>query len=107
MTYSAVKRRTYDHKFLVGVDDSYLDAPGVRRTQRCILRIALLVEFDSKESQPIANPGADRGRVLTDAASKNQRVDSAQRRRECADPFLDLVAKSVTRLLNLGSIRET
>ena len=54
------------------------------------------LRVDSKESQPIANSGADRGRVLSDATSEHQGVQSAQRRRDCADPFLDLVANSAT-----------
>ena len=58
-----------------------------------IRRVSLLVEFDAKKSQAVANPGADRGRVLADAAGEHQRVQSAQRRGEGADPFLDLVAK--------------
>jgi hypothetical protein len=53
----------------------------------------LFIEFDSKESQPIANPGANSGSVLTDAAREHQCVESAESRRECANPFLDLVAK--------------
>ena len=58
-----------------------------------IRRVSLGFEFDAQESQPFANPGADRGRMLSDATGEHQRVQSAQRRREGADPFLDLVAK--------------
>ncbi len=61
-------------------------------------RVSLFFEFDSKESQPIANPGADRGRILSYSACEHQRIQSAQRRRECADPFFDLVAKQRDRL---------
>jgi len=34
-----------------------------------------------------------RGRIFSDAAREYQRIQSAQGRRESADPFLDLVAK--------------
>jgi hypothetical protein len=52
--------------------------PACRRRNHALIRlISLFFEFDSKESQPIANPGADRGRVLSDAASEHQRVQSA------------------------------
>jgi hypothetical protein len=36
-----------------------------------------IVEFDSKETQPIENPGADCGRVLSDAPSEHKPIQSA------------------------------
>ena len=70
-----------------------VDPAGRCGNHALIRRVSLFFELDSEESQPITNAGADRGRVLADAASEHQRVQSAQRRRECADPFLYLVAK--------------
>ena len=70
-----------------------LTRPAVRRNQRRILRIALLVEFDAQKTESVADPLPDGRCVLADAAGEHQRVQSAQRRRECADPFLCLVAK--------------
>src|SRR3984893_4525440 len=69
-----------------------------RGNHAVIRRVSLFVEFDSKEAQPIANPGADHGRVLSYATSEYERIQSAQRRCECADPFLDLVAKQRDRV---------
>ena len=51
-----------------------------------------------KNSEPLANPGADHGSVFADASCEHQRVQSTECRRECADPFLDLVAKQRDRL---------
>jgi hypothetical protein len=53
----------------------------------------LLFEFDSEESKPIANPSANCGCILPDATSEHQCLDSAQRRRECTNPLLDLAGK--------------
>jgi len=50
---------------------------------------SLFFEFDSKESQPIVDPGANRGRILSDATSELQRVQSVQLSLEYADPFID------------------
>ena len=47
----------------------------------------------SRKPSPSQNPGADRGRIFSDAASERQRVQSTQGRRECADLFLELLAK--------------
>ena len=80
---------------------------AVRGNHARIRRVSRFFEFDSKESQPIADPGADRGRILSDAASEHQRVQSAQRRRECADPFLDLVAKQRDRFSRPHVLRFT
>ena len=75
------------------MNEANRDPAGRRRNHLLIRRVSFFFKFDSKESQPIANPGADHGPLLSDAASEHQRVQSPQRRRECADPFLDLVAK--------------
>jgi hypothetical protein len=51
--------------------------PGkLRGNHALIRRISLFFEFDSKEYQPITNPGANSGRILSDATSKHQRVHS-------------------------------
>ena len=60
-----------------------------------------------REAQPVADPRADQRRVFSDAASEHQRVQSAQRRRECADPFLDLVAKQRDRFSRPHVLRFT
>jgi hypothetical protein len=51
-----------------------------------------------KNVSPLANPGADRGGVFSDATSEDERVQAAQCRRESADPLFDLVAKYRDRL---------
>jgi len=51
-----------------------------------------------RNPSPIADPGPDYGCVLADAAREHQRVQPTQSRSECADPFLDLVAKERNRL---------
>ena len=82
-----------DHELLVGADDPHLDATGVRRNQRCILRIALLVQFDAEKAESVADPLPDERRVFADASGEDERVQSAERGGEGADPFLRLVAK--------------
>ena len=81
-----------DHQFLVGANDAD-DAAGVREISGAFFGIALLVQFDAEETQTFADALPDRRRVLADAAREDQRVQSAQRRRKGADPFLGLVAK--------------
>jgi hypothetical protein len=86
------------HEYFVRANDADCNRAGRRGNHAVIRRVSLFVEFDSKEAQPIANPGADHGRVLSYATSEYERVQSAQRRCECADPFLDLVAKQRDRV---------
>jgi hypothetical protein len=62
-----------DHKLLVGADDPYFDATGVRRNQRCILRISLLIKFDAESA---ADPLPDDRRVFADACVY-RKLDSA------------------------------
>ncbi len=82
-----------DHEFFVRPNDADCNPASRGGNHAVIHRISLFVEFDSKKPQPIANPAADRGRILSDAAREDQRIQSTQRRRECANPFLDLVAE--------------
>lgn len=49
----------------------------------------------------------DRGRILSDATSEHQRVQSAQRRRECTDPLPDRAAKQRGRFSRLHVPRFT
>ena len=63
-----------DHPFFVCVDDSDRD-PTLRRGYHAFLRrVTLFVEFDSEKLQPVANPGANCGGILSDAARKYQCV---------------------------------
>ena len=94
-------------QFFVRANDADRNPAGRRGNHALIRRVSLFFEFDSKKSQPVANPGADRGRILSDATSEHQRVQSAQRRRECADPFLDLVAKQRDRFSRPHVLRFT
>jgi hypothetical protein len=55
--------------------------------------VPLFIEFDPQISQPIANPGANYRRILSDVAGEHQRVQSAERCCKSADPFLDLIAE--------------
>ena len=68
-----------------------------RRDHTLAWSVSLFFQFDPKKSQPVTNPGPDRGRILSDATGEHQRIQSTQRRRECANPFLDLVAKQCYR----------
>ena len=96
-----------DHLFFIGVNDANRDPSGGSGNHPLVLRVSIFIEFDSKKSQPIANPGANRGSVLPDATSEHQHVQSAQRRRECTDPFLDLIAKQRDRLSRPHVLRLT
>ena len=82
-----------DHVFFVGANYADRNPAGRRGNHALIRGVSLFVELDSKEFQPVADPGTDGGRVLSDAGSEHQRVQSAERRRERADPFLDLVTE--------------
>ncbi len=89
------------------MNDADSDPAGRGGNHARVRPVSLLFEFDSKETQPIANPAADLGRVFPDAASEHQRLQSAQRRRECADPFFDLVAKQRDRFSRPHILRFT
>ncbi len=89
------------------MNDADCNPAGRRGNQALIRRVLLFFEFDSKESQPSANPAAERGRILSDATREHQRVQSAQRRREGADPFLHLVAKKSDRFSRPHVLRLT
>jgi hypothetical protein len=82
-----------NHPFFIRVNDADHNPTGWRGNQTSIRCVSLFFEFDCKKSQPFANPRSDRGRILANATSEYQRVQSAQRSREGADLFLDLVAK--------------
>jgi hypothetical protein len=95
------------HEFFVRANDAERNPAGRCGNHALIYCVSLFFEFDSKEFQPSANPGADRGRILADATSEDERVQPAQRRRECADPFLDLVAKQRDRFSRPYVVRFT
>src|SRR6266849_5430517 len=82
-----------DHQFLVGADDPYLDATGVRRNQRRIRRVAFPVELDAEEPESVTDPFPDERRVFADASCKDECVNATERRGEGADPLLHLIAK--------------
>ena len=48
--------RPGDHPFLVRMNDADRDPAGIRGNHALTGRVSLFFEFDSKESQPIANP---------------------------------------------------
>jgi len=86
-----------------GTGNSFLRDFGIETPEQALEAIfagrrrkADLVEFDSQESQPIANLGADEGRILSDAASEHQRVQHAQGPSKRTDPFPGLIADSRT-----------
>ena len=66
--------RVRDHQFLVRMNDADLCQARGRGNHALICRVSLFVELNSKKPQPIANPGADRGRILSDSTSEHQRV---------------------------------
>ena len=63
-----------DHDFFVAMDDADSDPAGIRGNYAFIRLVSLFFEFNAKKFQPGANPGADRGRVLSDAAREHQRA---------------------------------
>jgi hypothetical protein len=85
--------RVRDHDFLIRMHDADSDRRLFPGNHSLVCSVALFIEFNAKKSQAITDPGADGGRVLSDATREYQCVESTQRRREGADPFLDLVAK--------------
>jgi hypothetical protein len=70
---NAANRLGY-HAFFVRANDADRNPAGCGGNHALIRRVLLFFEFDSKESQPIANPGAYRGRILSDAAGEHQRA---------------------------------
>jgi hypothetical protein len=64
------------------VDDPYLDGAGIRRNQRRILGVALLVQFDTDKTEAIADPLSDRRGVFAHASCEDEGVEAAERRRE-------------------------
>src|SRR5208282_5657719 len=72
-TQNAADRFSY-HPLLVRVNDADGDPAGRRGNHPRVRHVSFFFEFDSKESQPIADPGPDYGRILADAASEHQRV---------------------------------
>jgi hypothetical protein len=70
------------------MNDADSDPAGRRGNHVLIRCVSFFFNFDSKESQPVANSGTDFGRLFSYATSEHQCVQSAQRRCECADPFL-------------------
>ena len=59
------------------MNDAHTDPAGLRGNHPRIHLVSLFFEFDSKKSQPVADPGADCGRILSNATSEHQRVESA------------------------------
>ena len=59
------------------MNDANTDPAGLRGNHARIGYVSLFFEFDSKEFQPVADPGADCGRILSNATSEHQRVESA------------------------------
>ena len=51
--------RVRDHPFLVRMNHTNYDPAGMRGNNSLIRRVLFFFEFDSKESQPIANPGLE------------------------------------------------
>ena len=85
--------RARDHEFLVGADDPYLDAGGIRRNQRSILPIALPVQFDAEKAESAADPLPDEWSVFADTSCEDERVQSTKRSCEGADPLFHLITK--------------
>ena len=79
------------------MNDADDNSAGRRGNYALVRRVVLFFEFDSKESQSIANPSADCGCILSDTTGEHQCLNSTQRRRECTNPLLDLVTEQRNR----------
>ena len=84
-----------------------LTRPASGEISGAFFALRCLVEFDAEKAESVADPLADERRVFADAAGEHQRVQSAQRRREGADPFLGLVAKQRDRFRRPHVLRFT
>ena len=51
----------------------------MRRNQRSILRIALLVELDAEKTKSVADPRPDERRVFANASGEGERIESIER----------------------------
>src|SRR5271169_5851864 len=83
--------RPGDHHFFIGANDANRDP--ATRNDAGVAGILLFVEIDSEKTQPIADTGANHRQVFADAASKHERVESAERSGISADPFFGLITK--------------
>src|SRR5450432_3049729 len=66
--------RLRNHAFFVRANNANHHLAGRCGNHSFIRCVFLFVDVDSKEFQSFANPGADRGRVLSDPPSKHQCV---------------------------------
>ena len=57
--------------------------------------VGRVVDLDAQVLEPVADAGADRGRLLADAAGEHERVEPAEHRRQRADVLAGLVAEDV------------
>jgi hypothetical protein len=64
------------------VDDPDLDGGGIRRNQRRILGVALLVYFDTEKTEAVADPLSDYRGVFANASREDERVEAAEGRRK-------------------------
>src|SRR5207244_12140629 len=87
----------YDHLFVSPYHPDRYSGIG-RGNHRRVTGIGRGIEADPKISQTGADPLANRRGVLSNTAGKDQRVQSIQRRRECADVFSGLIAEHRDRL---------
>ena len=78
---------------LVGTDDPYRHATGIRRNHRRLLHIAFSVQGDTEKGETLADPLPDERRILADAAGENEGVHAPEHCGERANPFLRLIAE--------------
>src|SRR5204863_3063640 len=81
-----------DDHFFVGPDDADRRRRAGRRDDVRARGVALRVDPDAEEVQPLADFRPDLRRVLPDAAGEDERVEPAEHRRERPDPLAGLPA---------------
>ena len=71
-----------DHQLFVRGDHIDRDLAAGRGYQRPSRGIGVIVQLDAKPSELLGDAAADHGRILADAGGENERIQSAERRRQ-------------------------
>ena len=85
--------RARDHQFFIRVNDANRDPAGGLEITPSLAALRASSSSMPRKPSPSQIRARTGGRVFADASGEDQRVQSAQRRGERADPFFDLIAE--------------
>ena len=87
-----------DHQFLVGLHHADRDWTLGTGNDRSVPRVAGGVQTNAEKPQVLADAPANCRHVFSDARREDQRVNTAQARRERLEIFFRFVAEEIDRL---------